>query len=55
MFENRFGKESSKWLKNKYPYFEVLKNQNFVTMNNDLVKLTPKGYAVCDEILAEIL
>jgi oxygen-independent coproporphyrinogen-3 oxidase len=55
MFENRFGKESSEWLKNKYPYFEVLKNQNFVTMNNDIVKLTPKGYAVCDEILAEIL
>ena len=55
MFENRFGEESKKWLKKKYPYFEMLKNQNFVTINNAIVKLTPKGYAVCDEILAEIL
>lgn len=52
---NQFGIEIKEWLKNKYPYFELLKNQNFVTIDNDIVKLTPKGYAVCDEILSEIL
>jgi oxygen-independent coproporphyrinogen-3 oxidase len=52
---NQFGIEIKEWLKNKYPYFELLKNQNFVTIDNGIVKLTPKGYAVCDEILAEIL
>jgi len=55
MFETRFGSESKKWLKKKYPYFELLKNQNFVIINNGIIKLTSKGYAVCDEILAEIL
>ncbi len=54
-FENRFGIETKDWLKNKYPYFELLKNQNFVTIDDSIVKLTAKGYAICDEILAEIL
>ncbi|MCU0407098.1 MAG: radical SAM family heme chaperone HemW [Ignavibacteriaceae bacterium] len=54
-FENRFGIEIEQWLKNKYPYFELLKNQNFVTIDDDILKLTSKGYAICDEILAEIL
>ncbi len=53
--ENRFGNEGKHWLKKKYPYFELLKNQNFVMMNDEIIKLTSKGYAVCDEILAEIL
>ena len=54
-FENRFGKEKKEWLKKKYPYFELLKNQNFVIIDDGIIKLTSKGYAVCDEILAEIL
>jgi len=54
-FENRFGSEIEEWLKNKYPYFELLKNQNFVTMGESVIKLTAKGYAICDEILAEII
>ncbi|MCK7521714.1 MAG: hypothetical protein MZV64_30520 [Ignavibacteriales bacterium] len=54
-FENRFGTEIEDWLKNKYPYFELLKNQNFVTIDKNVIKLTAKGYAICDEILAEIL
>jgi len=32
-----------------------LKNKNFVMMEAGIIKLTSKGYAVCDEILAEIL
>jgi len=55
MFENRFGSESREWLKKKYHYFELLKNQNFVMMDDKIIKLTSKGYAVCDEILSEIL
>ncbi len=55
MFENGFGNEGRDWLKKKYPYFELLKDQNFVMMNDGLIKLTSKGYAVCDEILSEIL
>ena len=54
-FGNRFGSEIEEWLKKKYPYFELLKIQNFVTIDDNILKLTSKGYAVCDEILAEIL
>lgn len=54
-FENCFGIVGKEWLEKKYPYFELLKNQNFVTFNESIVKLTAKGYAICDEILAEIL
>ena len=55
MLENRFGNKGIEWLKNKYPYFELLKNQDFVMKNDEIIKLTSKGYAICDEILAEIL
>ena len=55
MLENRFGNKGIEWLKNKYPYFELLKNQDFVMKNDGIIKLTSKGYAICDEILAEIL
>ena len=51
-FENKFG---DSWLKEKYPYFELLKNQNFVDIHTGLIRLTKKGYAVCDEILKELL
>ena len=55
MLENRFGNKGIEWLKNKYSYFELLKNQDFVMKNDGIIKLTSKGYAICDEILAEIL
>ncbi|MCW8804312.1 MAG: radical SAM family heme chaperone HemW [Ignavibacteriaceae bacterium] len=55
MFENRFGIESKDWLKKNYPYFQLLKNQNFVMMDDETIKFTSKGFAVCDEILTEIL
>ncbi|NWG29772.1 MAG: coproporphyrinogen III oxidase family protein, partial [Ignavibacteriaceae bacterium] len=53
-FENLFGTEIKEWLKKNYHYFELLKNLNFVTIDDNIIKLTPKGYAVCDEILSEI-
>jgi oxygen-independent coproporphyrinogen III oxidase len=55
VFENRFGNDARNWLKKNYPYFESLKSENFVSMDNGFIKLTSKGYAVCDEILAKIL
>lgn len=43
------------WIKKNYNYFELLKNENLITSNNDIIKLTSKGYAICDEILKNIL
>jgi len=54
-FEHRFGNEMREWLKKKYAYFELLNDQNFVTIDDKNVKLTAKGYAICDEILKELL
>jgi oxygen-independent coproporphyrinogen-3 oxidase len=54
-FEERFDIDANNWLKKNYPYFESLKNENFVSIVSGVIKLTSKGYAVCDEILAEIL
>lgn len=53
--ENHFGGEVEGWLKKKYPYFDLLKNQNFVTIDRNTIKLTATGYAICDEILKELL
>ena len=50
-FENLFGKS---WLKEKYSYFEMLEKKDFVKIKNGIIGFTPKGYAVCDEILASI-
>ena len=55
VFENQFGADGTNWLKKNYSYFEMLKNENFVSIDSGVIKLTSKGYAVCDEILAEIL
>lgn len=51
-FTNRFG---DAWLKDKSSYFELLKKEDYVLMNNGNIKLTSKGYAVCDEILKQLL
>jgi oxygen-independent coproporphyrinogen-3 oxidase len=54
-FENLFNPEGTGWLKEKYPYFEILKKNDFVKIDDGLIKLTAKGYAICDEILKELL
>jgi len=51
-FNNRFGKS---WLEKKYPYLELLKNRNYVLINDEKISLTSSGYAVCDEILKDLL
>jgi oxygen-independent coproporphyrinogen-3 oxidase len=54
-FGNLFGPTGVGWLKEKYSYFELLKKNDFVKINNSLINLTNKGYAICDEILKELL
>jgi len=51
-FKERFG---SSWLDAKNSYFNLLENKKLLKINKDSIKLTGKGYAVCDEILKEIL
>ena len=46
---------SDAWIKKNNPYFELLKNEHHLTIDDNLIKLTSKGYAVCDEILKNIL
>ncbi len=50
--KNKFG---SDWINKNLPYFEELHKDEFVKMNDDSLFLTKKGYAVCDEILLNIL
>ncbi len=51
-FKEKFGDD---WIKDKYDYFIELKNQNLLKINDDTIRLTKKGYAVCDEILGNLL
>jgi len=51
-YKKRF---SDDWIKKNYSYFELLKNEKHLSINNNWIKLTSKGYAVCDEILKNIL
>lgn len=51
-YNKMFG---SDWLKEKNPYFQKLENQRLIIRNGEQIKLTKQGYAVCDEILQNIL
>jgi oxygen-independent coproporphyrinogen III oxidase len=46
---------SNDWIEKNYSYFELLKNEHHLSIENNWIKLTSKGYAVCDEILKNIL
>ena len=43
------------WLKSKSNYFTELQQHNLLTISKDSIRLTKNGYAVCDEILSNIL
>ncbi|MCL6100280.1 MAG: radical SAM family heme chaperone HemW [Bacteroidetes bacterium] len=47
---NRFG---NKWLGRNQKLLEQLKRENFLIEKEMFLSLTPKGYAICDEILAK--
>ena len=51
-FQQNFGNE---WLKEKEGYFLKLIENNFVENNSQSIKLTKHGYAICDEILKNLL
>lgn len=48
-------KFSEDWINKTIPYFNLLQEQNLIRISDDFIKLTSKGYAVCDEILKNIL
>ncbi len=43
------------WIKEKNDYFIQLKNQNLLEIDDHSIRLTKKGYALCDEILGNLL
>lgn len=51
-FVDKFGSE---WLDKHSNDFEMMKEQNLMQVKHNTIKLTPKGYAICDEILSKIL
>ena len=46
---------SDDWIKKNHSYFKLLENEHHLSIDNNWIKLTAKGYAVCDEILKNIL
>ncbi|MGK9476447.1 radical SAM family heme chaperone HemW [Melioribacter sp. OK-6-Me] len=46
--KNRFGK---KWLDDNQPILDNLKSNGLLNIENGLIRLTKKGYLLCDEIL----
>ena len=48
----KFG---SDWLDKHSKNFEMMKEENLIEIKHNTIKLTPKGYAICDEILSKIL
>jgi len=51
-YNKRFNND---WINKNNDYFNLLKKENLITIENNWIKLTSKGYAVCDEILKNIL
>jgi oxygen-independent coproporphyrinogen III oxidase len=51
-FQKRFG---NNWYKSKEKYFSQLMKDNFIILNESKLKLTKSGFALCDEILSNIL
>ena len=50
--KNRFG---DKWIKNKHNFLSQLQKNNLTSLKKNKIQLTKKGYALCDEILSNIL
>lgn len=45
----------SEWLNDKYKIFEKLKTENYLVRKDGIIKLTKSGYAICDEIIKNLL
>jgi oxygen-independent coproporphyrinogen-3 oxidase len=48
--EKRFGKE---WMNRNNEYIQLLGKNNLVIIKNNWIKLTKRGYAICDEIISK--
>ena len=51
-FKQKFG---NFWILQKKDFFAKLITDNFITSGNNFIRFTPKGYALCDEILSKLL
>jgi len=51
-YKKRFGND---WLKKNNSYFEELLETDLILFDDEILKLTAKGYTLCDEILKYIL
>ncbi|MEJ2614136.1 MAG: radical SAM family heme chaperone HemW [Ignavibacteriaceae bacterium] len=51
-FRDMFGDD---WLKDKSGYLSHLRDKKFILITDDYIRLTKSGYALCDEILSNIL
>lgn len=43
----------AQWAERNKGYLKLLEKESFITLHNNFVKFTPKGYAVCDEIISK--
>ena len=50
--KNNFG---SQWMIKNYSYLKELNRNSLVNINEDFILLTQKGYAVCDEIVKNLV
>jgi oxygen-independent coproporphyrinogen-3 oxidase len=48
--EMRFGNE---WMRRNLNYIHLLNENGFIIITKDYIKLTNKGYTICDEIIAK--
>jgi len=51
-YKKKFGES---WINKNYTYLKELSITGNILIDDKNIKLTPKGYAVCDEILKNIL
>jgi len=51
-YKKRFGND---WLKKNNSYFEELRKKDLIVFDDEILKLTAKGYSLCDEILKNVL
>jgi len=49
--KNLFG---NRWFEHNKNFLTQLRKENFLTTKNNLISFTPKGYAICDEILTKM-
>jgi oxygen-independent coproporphyrinogen III oxidase len=42
------------WYKKNKSFLKQSELEGFIKISNSFIKLTPKGYAICDEIIARL-